>query len=65
MIQEGESWKFGYNMLIYELTIYYRDALVSAAVGTTSFNGVTYSTTSEMISGLLPAGSTGVNHGKT
>jgi hypothetical protein len=32
-------------------------------VGTTSFNGVTYSTTSETLTGVMPAGSNGVNHG--
>jgi len=40
-----------------------RDALVSAAVGTTSFGGVTYSTTSETLTGVMPSGSNGVNHG--
>lgn len=30
----------------------------------TSFDGVSYSTTSEDISGLLAAGTQGVNHGK-
>jgi hypothetical protein len=40
-----------------------RDSLVAAAVGSTSFNGVTYKTTSEQITGLLPAGSQGINHG--
>ncbi|KIP06598.1 hypothetical protein PHLGIDRAFT_72471 [Phlebiopsis gigantea 11061_1 CR5-6] len=40
-----------------------RDNLVSAAVGTTSFDGVTYSTTSETLTGVMPAGTDGVNHG--
>jgi len=40
-----------------------RDALVSSAVGTTSFGGVTYQTTSETLQGVMPAGSDGVNHG--
>ncbi|PPQ65019.1 hypothetical protein CVT26_015728 [Gymnopilus dilepis] len=40
-----------------------RDQLVSSAVGTTSFDGVTYSTTAQNITGLLPVGSTGINHG--
>ncbi|KZV71215.1 hypothetical protein PENSPDRAFT_578227 [Peniophora sp. CONT] len=40
-----------------------RDALVAAAVGTTSFGGVTYSTTAQNITGLLAPGSAGVNHG--
>lgn len=40
------------------------DALVAAAIaGQTSFNGITYQTTSENITGLIDAGSTGVNHG--
>ncbi|KAF9562780.1 hypothetical protein CPC08DRAFT_706486 [Agrocybe pediades] len=40
-----------------------RDELVTNAVGTTSFGGVTYSTISQTITGLLPAGSDGINHG--
>ncbi|KAI0356167.1 hypothetical protein OH77DRAFT_1401630 [Trametes cingulata] len=40
-----------------------RDALVASAMGTTNFNGVTYSTTAQNITGLLPVGSAGVNHG--
>ncbi|KAF8529885.1 hypothetical protein JB92DRAFT_2825755 [Gautieria morchelliformis] len=45
-----------------ELLSYY-DELVSAATGTTSFGGVTYSTTAEAVTGLLEAGSAGINHG--
>ncbi|THU91428.1 hypothetical protein K435DRAFT_780735 [Dendrothele bispora CBS 962.96] len=40
-----------------------RDNLVSMAVGTKSFGGVTYQTTSQTVSGLLPVGSAGINHG--
>ncbi|KAI0964112.1 hypothetical protein AcW1_001009 [Taiwanofungus camphoratus] len=40
-----------------------RDDLVSAAVGTTSYDSVTYSTTAQNITGLMAAGSNGVNHG--
>ncbi|KAI0633399.1 hypothetical protein C8Q77DRAFT_1217811 [Trametes polyzona] len=40
-----------------------RDELVAAAVGTTNFGGVTYSTTAQNVTGLLPVGSNGVNHG--
>ncbi|KAH9939182.1 hypothetical protein B0H21DRAFT_41100 [Amylocystis lapponica] len=40
-----------------------RDDLVSAALGSTSFNGVNYSTTVQNITGLLSAGSSGINHG--
>ncbi|VDC05251.1 unnamed protein product [Peniophora sp. CBMAI 1063] len=40
-----------------------RNALVAAAVGLTSYNGVTYQTTAQNVTGLLPAGATGVNHG--
>lgn len=40
-----------------------RDALVKAATGTTSHNGVTYSTTAQTLTGVMPAGSNGVNHG--
>ncbi|KAL5524115.1 hypothetical protein ACEPAG_8288 [Sanghuangporus baumii] len=40
-----------------------RDALVSTATSNqTSFDGVTYSSTSEDLTGLLPTGTTGVNH---
>ncbi|KAI0031772.1 hypothetical protein K488DRAFT_71163 [Vararia minispora EC-137] len=39
-----------------------RDRLVSAAIGSTSFDGVTYFTTAENISGLLPTGWENVNH---
>ncbi|KZT67755.1 hypothetical protein DAEQUDRAFT_712981 [Daedalea quercina L-15889] len=39
-----------------------RDDLVSWALGTTSYGGVTYSTTAENITGLLSAGSSGINH---
>ena len=42
-----------------------RDELVANATsGQTNFDGVTYSTTEEDITGLLQAGSAGVNHGK-
>ncbi|GJJ14089.1 hypothetical protein Clacol_008346 [Clathrus columnatus] len=41
-----------------------RDALVASATSApTSFGGVTYTATSETITGLLPVGSQGVNHG--
>jgi len=40
-----------------------RNELVAAAVGTTGFGGVTYSTTARNITGLLAPGSAGVNHG--
>ncbi|KAI6157706.1 hypothetical protein BKA82DRAFT_996055 [Pisolithus tinctorius] len=40
-----------------------RDNLVAAAVGITSFNGITYITTAKNITGLLPPGSEGINHG--
>ena len=39
-----------------------RDTLVQSAVGITSNNGVTYSTTAQNITGLMAAGSAGVNH---
>jgi len=40
-----------------------RDDLVgNATAGITSFGGISYSTTSEDITGLLPAGDAGVNH---
>ncbi|KAJ4001930.1 hypothetical protein F5050DRAFT_1559717 [Lentinula boryana] len=40
-----------------------RDELSAAAIGTTSFGGVTYSTAAQNLTGLLPPGSAGVNHG--
>lgn len=40
-----------------------RDKLASQAIGTTHFNGVTYVTTARNLTGLLAAGSVGVNHG--
>jgi len=39
-----------------------RDLLVAGAVGSTSINGVSYSTTAQNMTGLLAAGATGVNH---
>lgn len=42
-----------------------RDALVKAAVGTTSFDGVTYSTTSETLNGVMVSGTNGVNHSES
>ncbi|EJF65127.1 hypothetical protein BD309DRAFT_960762 [Dichomitus squalens] len=39
-----------------------RDTLVQSAVGITSNDGVTYSTTAQNITGLLPTGTEGVNH---
>ena len=41
-----------------------RDLLVQKAVGTTCFDGVTYSTTAQNITGLMLPGSVGVNHGE-
>jgi len=41
-----------------------RNLLVQTAIaGQTSFGGTTYSTTAQNITGLLPVGSAGVNHG--
>ncbi|KAJ7630090.1 hypothetical protein DFH06DRAFT_1224869 [Mycena polygramma] len=40
-----------------------RNKLVTSAVGVTSHEAVTYSTIAQNLTGLLPAGSTGVNHG--
>jgi len=39
-----------------------RDTLVSWALGTTSYGDVTYSTTAENVTGLLQAGTDGINH---
>ncbi|KAI0362471.1 hypothetical protein OH77DRAFT_1389711 [Trametes cingulata] len=40
-----------------------RDELVANAVGTKSHGGVTYNVVAKNITGLMPAGSEGVNHG--
>ncbi|KAF9047281.1 hypothetical protein BJ165DRAFT_1581261 [Panaeolus papilionaceus] len=40
-----------------------RNLLVSSAVGATVFNDVNYMTVAQNISGLLPVGSAGINHG--
>jgi len=40
-----------------------RDSLVKSAVGTKKYRGVKYQTTLQKITGLIPPGSTGVNHG--
>jgi len=40
-----------------------RDLLVTAANGTTSFGGVTYTTRVERMANLMASGSVGVNHG--
>ncbi|RDX56429.1 hypothetical protein OH76DRAFT_1451550 [Lentinus brumalis] len=40
-----------------------RNELVAAAVGTKSHGGVTYNTVATNITGLMPVGSDGVNHG--
>ncbi|KAH9970854.1 hypothetical protein BGW80DRAFT_1175454 [Lactifluus volemus] len=39
-----------------------RDSLVKSAVGLKKHNGVKYQTTAQRISGLIPAGSHGINH---
>lgn len=41
-----------------------RDQLVSNALGTKSHGGVTYHTTATNVTGLLPVGTAGVNHGE-
>ncbi|CDO73599.1 hypothetical protein BN946_scf185014.g69 [Trametes cinnabarina] len=40
-----------------------RDELVASAVGTKSHGGITYNVVAKNITGLMPAGSEGVNHG--
>jgi len=39
-----------------------RDLLVTEAIGQKSFNGTTYITTAQNLTGIMPAGSVGVNH---
>lgn len=45
------------------MTWMYRDNFVKMAVGVTSFNGTQYNTTAQTLTGVLPAGSNGINHG--
>lgn len=40
-----------------------RDNFVANAIGSRNFGGVTYSTSSESVTGLLPVGANGINHG--
>ncbi|KDQ16114.1 hypothetical protein BOTBODRAFT_268237 [Botryobasidium botryosum FD-172 SS1] len=40
-----------------------RDQVVAAATGDTNYKGVKYHTTVEFVTGLLPVGSDGINHG--
>ncbi|GJJ13419.1 hypothetical protein Clacol_007673 [Clathrus columnatus] len=42
--------------------LFLADELVLRAVGKTKYKGVKYSTTSEAVEGLLPAGAVGINH---
>jgi hypothetical protein len=42
----------------------FSDSLVKSAVGVKKHNGVKYQTTAQRISGLIPAGSHGINHSK-
>ena len=46
------------------LRLHHSDELVAAAVdGPTSFGDVTYQTTYQTVTGLLPVGSEGINYG--
>jgi len=40
-----------------------RDKFVKSALGLKKYQGIKYSTVARNITGLLPSGSTGVNHG--
>ncbi|GJE94898.1 hypothetical protein PsYK624_110740 [Phanerochaete sordida] len=40
-----------------------RDAIVRMAIGTKQFNGTTFNTTVQNLTGVMPSGSNGVNHG--
>ncbi|KAH9935389.1 uncharacterized protein B0H18DRAFT_412142 [Fomitopsis serialis] len=40
-----------------------RDQLVAHAIGLKSFDGISYYTVAQNVTGLMPAGSAGVNHG--
>ena len=53
------------RVLMYKaLSDFDRDEVVAAAIGTKSHNGITYNTVAKNITGIMPAGSDGVNHGK-
>ncbi|KAI0253113.1 hypothetical protein BJV78DRAFT_241903 [Lactifluus subvellereus] len=55
-VTEGHTIKpNGYNLG--------RDSLVKSALGLKKYRGVKYQTTAQSISGMIPAGSTGINHG--
>lgn len=41
------------------------DTLAAAAIGSTSYGGVSYSTTGTNITNGMPAGADGVNHGQS
>ena len=42
----------------------FSDALVKSALKLKKYQGVKYNTVAQNISGLIPPGSTGINHGK-
>jgi hypothetical protein len=42
----------------------FSDSLVKSAVGLKKYKGVKYQTTAQSITGLIPSGSDGINHGE-
>lgn len=50
------------QLMVEKLTFSGRDLLVSNAVGTNTFGGVTYTTTAKNLTGLVAAGSAGYDY---
>jgi hypothetical protein len=63
MISAGEFHSCSFVNYFTKSLCHTSNELAAAAVGTTSFGGVTYSTKARNITGLLVPGSAGVNHG--
>jgi len=61
-VSEEKNLHNGHNITLngYNLG---RDSFVKGALGLKKYRGVKYQTTSQSISGMIPPGSTGINHG--
>ena len=62
-ITKDGPWFSSSPLILIFSDVHWSDELVSLATRGTSNDGVTYSTTSEDVSGLLVAGTAGINHG--
>lgn len=58
----GEYPQYRYEFA-FKGSTFHSDRLVAAAVGDSSFGGVSYSTTAENITGLLPPGASQIDDG--